>query len=201
MKQIIKKLLLFFSLTISIQSVSYAENPFEMSLEENVNTPEVPSKKHNAVKETTDRLRLQLERAGYNVARLRQGEALMVSIPCSILFRNNADTISPEGVEKLEKLKLLDDWQSKFKTLIAVHTDNTGDDSYADAITAHRANAIDDFLTKNIGLSSMTIIPYGLGRDEPLANNDSVSGRAKNRRVELFFVPLETLFSKNAQRK
>lgn len=173
-----------------------AEDPFGMSLEENINLPRVPSKRSSAVKESADALRSALSKAGYNTGRLRHGEALMISLPCSELFRSNADTLSAEGVDRLSRLKLLDNYQAKYKLLIAVHTDDTGENGYADAITSQRANAIDDFLTEQLGLASMIIIPYGIGRDEPLETNETMAGRAKNRRVELYLIPQKALFSK-----
>lgn len=197
----LRKSLLILAACFSAAVVSRAVEPFELSLEENINTPAVPAKRHSAVRESADRLRSALDKAGFTVARLRQGEALMITLPCSDLFRSNADTLSPEGSEKLRRLSILDEFQCKYKILIAVHTDNTGEDGYADAITARRANAIDDYLTDGVGLSSMVIIPYGLGRDEPLVANDSSSGRAKNRRVEIFLIPQETLYSKNNRKK
>lgn len=196
MNTILRKYLLIFAACFPAAITSWAVEPFELSLEENINTPAVPSKRHSTVKESADRLRSALDKAGFTVARLRQGEALMITLPCSDLFRSNAYTLSSEGIERLNRLSILDDLQAKYKVLIAVHTDNTGEDSYADTITARRANAIDDYLTDGVGLSSMIIIPYGLGRDEPLVTNDSISGRAKNRRVEIFIIPQEALYTK-----
>ena len=184
---------LFLSLLVA--APLFAADPFEMSLEENINNPDVPSKKHNSVKESVDRLRSTLEKAGLSAARLRQGEALMINLPCSSLFRSNETVLSPEGRKKLDGLKALDDLQDKYKLLIAVHTDNTGDEEYAESITADRANAIDDYLTETLTLDAMYIIPYGLGHDEPLVSDESVNDRAKNRRVELYIVPQESLFS------
>ena len=196
MKHISIKFFIILTLTLISGVTIYAEDPYAMSLEENINLPAVPAKKHNSVREAIDHLRSNFEKSGLTVAKQRQGEVLMISIPSSQLFRSNQTDLSPEGCKKLAILETLSNSQDKYKLLIAVHTDNTGDDVFADAITSGRANAIDDYMTENLGLSHMVIIPYGLGRDEPLTNNDSVNNRARNRRVEIFLVPQSPLFSK-----
>lgn len=193
------KSLFIFTLFLFIFSVGplHAADPFEMSLEENINNPTVPTKKHNSVRESVDHLRSTLEKSNLSAGKLRQGEVLMISIPCSVLFRSNETILSPEGRKKLDGLKILDNIQNKYKLLIAVHTDNTGDVEYAESITADRANAIDDYLTEALALNAMYIIPYGLGHDEPLGSDESVSDRAKNRRVEIYIVPQEALFTRS----
>lgn len=195
MKNSILRIISLFLIFFSVCAL-HAADPSELSLEENINTPTVPAKKHNSVKESVDRLRSTLAKSGLSVGKLRQGEVLMVSLPCSSLFRSNEITLSPEGCKKLDGLKVLDDIQDKYKLLIAVHTDNTGDEEYAESITADRANAIDDYLTETLDLDAMYIIPYGLGHDEPLVSDESVSDRAKNRRVELYIVPQDALFTR-----
>lgn len=176
-------------------------DPFELDLEKNINTPAVPQKQQQTVKEHISRLKSALEQSGFRPSRVRQGEALMITIPCDRMFRANMTTLSPQGMQLLRKLVLPSDAAGKYKILIAVHTDNTGEVAYADSITAARANAIDDYLSASGKLTDITIVPYGLGRDEPLVGNDSVKKRAQNRRVEIYIIPEETLFSKRKSSK
>jgi len=171
-------------------------DPFEISLEENIEYPVVPNKSKANVKEANERLRIAIERAGFKTSKLRHGEVLMINIPCDRLFRANAMTLSPEGRVMLDKLAILTEYNGKYKMLIAVHTDDTGDEKYADAITSDRANAIDDYLSEQTELKDMIIIPYGIGRDEPIGSNDSIKKRSLNRRVEIYLVPQEALYSK-----
>ena len=195
---------LFLSLTLAcadaVADDSAQPNPLELSLEENIEVPAVPSKNKPAVREANDNLRSELERSGFKTSKLRQGEVLMLSIPCEQLFRANSAIIAPEGEVILKKLELLANYHNKYKILIAVHTDDTGDESYADIITSDRANSIDDFLSRQAGLGQMITIPYGIGRDEPLVANDSIKKRSQNRRVEIYIVPQTALFSKNRKK-
>ena len=164
-------------------------DPFELEFEQNINTPEVPRKKLTAVKNNIESLHTQLKRDGFQVKKQRQGEVLVVTIPCERLFRANSTTLTDKGKTLLGRLRLNDDTRGKYKVIIAVHTDNTGEDAYADNITATRANAIDDYISAQMAAADIPTIPYGLGRDEQLTGNDSVKNRAKNRRAEFYIVP------------
>lgn len=63
------------------------------------------------------------------------------------------------------------------------HTDNTGDAAKNQTLSEERANAVKAYLeSKGIAGSRMTA--QGFGQDQPVASNNTASGRAKNRRVE-----------------
>ena len=186
--------------TASLTAADGAEptdpDPFELDFENNINTPEIPQKKRSSVKARIDELQADLERAGFKTSKVRQGEVLMVTIACERLFRANDVTLTDQGKALLRKFRLSDGAASKYKIIIAVHTDNTGEDAYADSITASRANSIDDFLNGRMAAIDITTVPYGLGRDEQLVSNDSLKNRAKNRRVEIYIVPTSAMFAK-----
>lgn len=181
-------------------SLSAAEpagyDPFDLNLEQNINTPAVPSKSQPMVKENIDRIKSHLERQGFRPTRTRRGEVLLLTIPCEQLFRANESEISPRGVELLKRFSLPDESMDKYKILIAVHSDDTGETEYSDNLTADRANAIDDLFSAENKFTGISVVPYGIGRDEPIVRNDSVKNRAQNRRVEIYIVPGEELFSK-----
>lgn len=64
------------------------------------------------------------------------------------------------------------------------HTDSTGPDAYNMKLSERRAQAVADFLAdKGIARAAMTI--EGKGESEPVADNKTKAGRAKNRRVEI----------------
>ena len=178
-----------------------SSDPFDLNLEQNINNPAIPSKSQSMVKDHIDRLKSSLERQGFRPTRTRRGEVLTITIPCEQLFRANETTLSPQGRQLLAKLSLPADSEGQYKILVAVHSDDTGEIEYSDNLTAERANAIDDFFAKEKSFPGIAIIPYGIGRDEPTVRNDSVKNRAQNRRVEIYFVPEEALFSKRKTQK
>ncbi len=65
------------------------------------------------------------------------------------------------------------------------HTDNTGSDAINDPLSVNRAAATRDYLAAR-GVSSSRISINGRGSHEPIADNNTASGRAMNRRVEIF---------------
>lgn len=67
---------------------------------------------------------------------------------------------------------------------IGGHTDNTGTAEYNLGLSARRAQTVHDFLaSKGIAVSRMTV--KGYGETSPVETNDTVEGRAANRRVSL----------------
>ncbi len=69
--------------------------------------------------------------------------------------------------------------------VLAGHTDNTGTEKYNDALSVRRANVVVSYLAGKCGIPPNRLIVKGYGESTPIATNDTVEGRAKNRRVEI----------------
>ena len=65
------------------------------------------------------------------------------------------------------------------------HTDSTGSDAVNNPLSVNRAASTRDYLTSR-GVSSQRIAIDGRGSQQPIADNASEAGRARNRRVEIF---------------
>ncbi len=72
---------------------------------------------------------------------------------------------------------------------IAGHTDSTGDPGYNQSLSEARAEAAAAWLI-DAGVDPGRIRAAGFGESQPIADNDSTTGRALNRRVEFRFGPL-----------
>ena len=68
---------------------------------------------------------------------------------------------------------------------IVGHTDSTGSDAINNPLSMDRANAARDYLVGR-GVSAQRIATDGRGSREPVADNGTAQGRAKNRRVEIY---------------
>ena len=95
-----------------------------------------------------------------------------------------------KAVLKPEAKTKLDDLVSKTKeinleVIIAVgHTDSVGTDAYNDKLSVKRAESIKTYLTSK-GLEANRVYTEGKGKKQPVADNKTAEGRAKNRRVEI----------------
>ena len=91
---------------------------------------------------------------------------------------------------KQEAKTKLDDLVSKTKeinleVIIAVgHTDSIGGDAYNDKLSVKRAESIKTYLTSK-GVEANRVYTEGKGKKQPVADNKTADGRAKNRRVEI----------------
>ena len=70
------------------------------------------------------------------------------------------------------------------RVTIEGHTDNIGSDRYNDDLSARRAAAVKTALVRD-GVDESWLSTAGYGERRPVETNDSLSGRARNRRVEL----------------
>jgi outer membrane protein OmpA-like peptidoglycan-associated protein len=75
------------------------------------------------------------------------------------------------------------------KIEISGHTDNTGNPVVNAKLSTERAKAVVDYLVKK-GITKDRLTYLGFGSDQPIADNATAAGRAKNRRVEFKIVGL-----------
>lgn len=65
------------------------------------------------------------------------------------------------------------------------HTDSIGSDRYNDDLSARRAEAVRTALVRDYGIDPSLLTTAGIGERRPIESNDTLAGRARNRRVEL----------------
>lgn len=167
----------------------YDETRFmELDLEGNLNTPQVGSDQHGSVSRHMKKIGTDLARKGYTVDMMRNDEVVLVTIPSDDLFMPNDTLLSPTGPSRLMPIVKLLAIPDNFKLVYAVHTDNTGSEAYNMSLAHKRNSTIYDWLLDNIS-EEVIIIPYEMGDTDPLEPNDTRTGRAANRRLEIFLVP------------
>lgn len=175
-------------------------DPLSADIEQNIAAPPVPHRQAEAVAAAMNALARKLKTEGYAAECVRSGEVVMITVPCSELFAPNSTTLKTDASKRLAGLLPYVKRTDNYKVLIAVHSDNTGDDMYTEQLTADRANALDQYFSAVVS-NSDNIIPYGLGADEPVAANTGVANRARNRRVEIYLVPTQLFIDKVKQRQ
>ena len=101
----------------------------------------------------------------------------------AITFDTGKATLKPESTGEINRITKImqDDPSLKFE--VQGHCDNTGSDAVNDPLSQKRAEAIVAALAKN-GIAKDRLTAVGKGSHEPMADNNTDEGRAKNRRVE-----------------
>lgn len=116
---------------------------------------------------------------------------VMAQKPVSTMvhFPVNGDEIESEASSKLRNALLnLDIPYRCYLVTISGHTDADGDQAFNAALSKRRAESVRTWLKKE-GMPEDAITMAGEGELRPLASNESESGKARNRRVELKITP------------
>ena len=121
---------------------------------------------------------------GVDVSRTQDNQ-LKVNIPSDISFDTGSATIKPNmrGVLDPFANSLKDDPNARLT--IVGHTDSTGSDAINQPLSVERALSVRDYLVTR-GVAAGRVETVGRGDREPIADNSTEAGRAKNRRVEIF---------------
>jgi OOP family OmpA-OmpF porin len=107
-----------------------------------------------------------------------------VTFAADVLFDFDKAVIKPEGKSKL------DDISNKAKgvnleVVIAIgHADSIGSDAYNQRLSVRRAESVKAYLVSK-GIEGNRVYTEGKGEKQPVAENKTAGGRAKNRRVEI----------------
>jgi outer membrane protein OmpA-like peptidoglycan-associated protein len=130
----------------------------------------------------------EMERAtqgtGVEVSRTADNQ-LKLNVPSDISFDTNRSNIKPELRAVLDPFASSLQGDPNVRVNIIGHTDSTGPDSVNNPLSLDRAHSVRDYLAAR-GVASTRIETSGRGEHEPIADNNSDAGRAKNRRVEIF---------------
>jgi outer membrane protein OmpA-like peptidoglycan-associated protein len=102
-----------------------------------------------------------------------------------ILFEHDSATLTPDSAAEIEQVAQLLNSNPDLNLLVVGHTDNQGGLEYNMDLSKRRAAAVVSALVSEHAISSNRLSPYGVGYLSPVSSNDSDSGRAANRRVEL----------------
>ena len=110
---------------------------------------------------------------------------LKLDIPSDISFAVGRSDISPAFAPVLDQFAAGLRSNPNAEVRIVGHTDSTGSDAINNPLSVDRANAARDYLVGR-GVAAQRIATDGRGSREPVADNSSAQGRAKNRRVEIY---------------
>ena len=118
---------------------------------------------------------------------------IYVAMSDKLLFESGSAQVNKQGKEALGKLAEVLKKQHDIDVFIEGHTDNKPikivqfKDNWD--LSVVRATSVVRILTKDYGVNPLQILPCGRGEFMPVDNNESVEGRAHNRRTEIIMAP------------
>ncbi|WP_135212436.1 OmpA family protein [Vitreimonas flagellata] len=133
---------------------------------------------------TYQNLRERLAGTGVGVTRVSQSQILL-NFPSDLTFDYDRDAVKSQFVPTLQQVgSVLRDYN---QTTVDVygHADSTGSDAYNQDLSERRAMNVASVLMQG-GVIRQRLIAQGYGETRPIADNGTDSGRARNRRVEVY---------------
>jgi outer membrane protein OmpA-like peptidoglycan-associated protein len=101
-----------------------------------------------------------------------------------VLFDTGKYTLKPTTQISLAKVAGILEAYPGLKVQVEGYTDSVGSDDYNQKLSENRAGAVKDFLISQ-GVSQNNITSQGFGKNDPVADNTTATGRAQNRRVNM----------------
>jgi outer membrane protein OmpA-like peptidoglycan-associated protein len=125
---------------------------------------------------------MQKDLEGAKVERI--GEGIKITFDSGILFDVNSSTLKEDARTNITKLSRILQKYSDTNILVEGHTDSDGTEEYNQALSERRAASVSGF-AKGQGVAAGRFTTVGYGESQPVASNETVDGKAKNRRVDI----------------
>ncbi|MCW8884593.1 MAG: OmpA family protein [Motiliproteus sp.] len=132
-------------------------------------------------------LRRYLEGTGVGIQ--RHGDQIQLVMPGNITFETASAKLAASFYQVLDAVAVVLKKYDQTQLNIDGHTDSQGADSYNLGLSQDRALSVSHYLSGQ-GIVDSRIKASGYGENAPIADNGTSTGRAANRRVELWIQPL-----------
>ena len=110
-------------------------------------------------------------------------------MPSGITFAFNSSDVNSQFYSVLDKVAATLNEYNQTTVNVAGHTDSVGSDSYNQKLSEQRASSVARYLQSR-GVANQRLQTAGYGESRPVDSNETESGRANNRRVEITLVPI-----------
>lgn len=114
---------------------------------------------------------------------------LQLLLPESLWGGPRAANLNSSAAARLEPLAALLATNPDYQIVIESYTDSRGDEVTLQQLTQERARQLSDRF-QAAGVDAGRIQANGMGASNPIANNNTVAGRTRNRRIEITIIPL-----------
>lgn len=138
------------------------------------------------IKEQFERVEKMFTRSEARV--FREGNEIILRL-VGLTFDSGRAEIKPQGVALLNKVEKAIDVFPQSEIVIEGHTDSFGGDEANQRLSQSRADAIQHYMINAMRIPSYRMIATGYGETNPVANNETEAGRARNRRIDIVIKP------------
>lgn len=133
------------------------------------------------------KLREKLQGTGVSVT--RHGDTIVLNMPGNVTFATDSSNVSADFYPVLDSVSLVINEFDKTYVDVVGHTDSTGAAEYNQRLSERRAGSVSQYLESREVLPAR-VLTRGMGEEVPIASNDTLEGRALNRRVEIQLTPV-----------
>lgn len=125
------------------------------------------------------------------VIRVQQlpNDQLLVGMTGETAFEVDSDEINPGFYSTMDKISAIVSKYGKTELAVAGHTDSTGSAAHNQDLSQRRAGSVARYM-EDQGVLPERIYASGYGMTQPIASNETESGRRLNRRVDITIVPI-----------
>ncbi|MCB0551917.1 MAG: OmpA family protein [Phaeodactylibacter sp.] len=114
----------------------------------------------------------------------RVGEGILITFDSGLMFDVDSYNLRSTTRDNLNELARVLNKYDDTDILIEGHTDNTGSEEHNQTLSEKRAQSVANYLIRQAVNKDRTIT-MGYGESQPIASNETASGRQQNRRVEV----------------
>jgi len=136
--------------------------------------------------------RIEEEIPGAKVTRVGEGINVTFTEDQGVYFDTNKSDVKGTSAETLSSMANILKEYPKSNVLVEGHTDGAGPDDYNMGLSKQRATSVTEYLISQ-GIDKSRLTTKWYGENQPVGDNTTKEGKAKNRRVELAIVASEAL--------
>ena len=118
----------------------------------------------------------------------REGNNIILRL-VGLTFDSGASQIRPQSFDLLGKVEKAIDVFPQSELIIEGHTDSHGGDDFNQKLSQERAESVQQYMINAMRIPTYRLIATGYGETRPVASNETESGRARNRRIDIVIRP------------
>jgi outer membrane protein OmpA-like peptidoglycan-associated protein len=118
----------------------------------------------------------------------REGNNVILRLT-GLTFDSGESNLRQDTFDLLAKIERAIDVFPRSELVIEGHTDSYGSDESNQVLSQRRAESVQQYMVNAMRIPSYRLLATGYGETNPVANNETASGRARNRRIDIVIKP------------